>query len=151
MASSANTTIEYMPDGDFAGQARTELGIVVLNEAPYAEGFGDRADLKLPADQITLLERVRVRCDTLLVILIAGRPCIISEQLPLMDALVVAWLPGSEGNGLADILFGEHPFSGKLPFNWPRLMQQVPLAALPASEAGPLWECGFGLTTRIIV
>ena len=151
LASSANTTIEYMPDGDFAGQARTELGIVVLNEAPYAEGFGDRADLKLPADQITLLERVRERCDRLLVILIAGRPCIISEQLPLMDALVVAWLPGSEGNGLADVLFGEHPFSGKLPFNWPRVMQQVPLAALPASEAGPLWECGFGLTTRIIV
>ena len=148
---SPSTVIEYLPDGKGGDSAQAGVGIVVLHEEPYAEGFGDRADLALSADEICLLERVGARCDKLIVVLIAGRPRIITDQLPLIDALFVAWLPGSEAGSVADVIFGAHPFSGKLPYSWPRSMQQIPLAALQASEDGPLWECGYGLTTCIIV
>ena len=144
---SPSTVIEYLPDGKGGDSAQAGVGIVVLHEEPYAEGFGDRADLALLADEICLLERVGARCDKLIVVLIAGRPRIITDQLPLIDALFVAWLPGSEAGSVADVIFGAHPFSGKLPYSWPRSMQQIPLAALQASEDGPLWECGYGLTT----
>lgn len=140
------TEIDYAPDGRFAGDARAAAGILVLHEEPYAEGFGDRADLVLSSDEIALLQRVRERCDQLIVILITGRPRVISEQLPLIDALVVAWLPGTEADGVADLLFGDFPFTGKLPFFWPRSMDQIPLEALQASAEAPLWECGYGLT-----
>ena len=146
-AASEATDIEYAADGTFEGDARAEFGIVFLHEEPYAEGFGDRADLALAAEEIQLLERVRARCDKLVVVLVSGRPRIISDQLPLMDALVAAWLPGTEGQGVADLLFGDYPFVGKLSFSWPRSMAQLPLAALRASAAGPLWEYGYGLKT----
>ncbi|MDE2859734.1 MAG: glycoside hydrolase family 3 C-terminal domain-containing protein [Chloroflexota bacterium] len=138
--------IEYSADGQFAEEARAAVGIVALHEEPYAEGFGDRADLSLAPDEIALLRRVRERCDKLIVLLIAGRPRILTEQLPWIDALVAAWLPGSEADGIADVLFGDYPFTGKLPFSWPRSMDQIPLAALRASADAPLWEYGYGLT-----
>lgn len=141
-----STEIDYAPDGRFADDGRAAVGIVALHEEPYAEGFGDRADLSLAAEEIALLQRMRERCDQLVVLLITGRPRIITEALPMIDALVVAWLPGTEAHGLADALFGDYPFTGKLPFSWPRSMAQIPLAALRASAEAPLWECGYGLT-----
>ncbi|MDE2820314.1 MAG: glycoside hydrolase family 3 C-terminal domain-containing protein [Chloroflexota bacterium] len=138
--------IKYSADGQFAAEARAAVGIVALHEEPYAEGFGDRADLSLAPDEIATLRRVHERCDKLIVLLIAGRPRILTEQLPLIDALVAAWLPGSEADGIADVLFGDYPFTGKLPFSWPRSMDQIPLAALQASAEEPLWEYGYGLT-----
>ncbi|MCY4071983.1 MAG: glycoside hydrolase family 3 protein [Chloroflexi bacterium] len=143
---SDSADIDYSADGQFAGDTRAAVGILVLHEEPYAEGFGDRADLSLTSDDINLLQHVRQRCDQLIVILITGRPRIITEQLPLIDALVVAWLPGTEADGLADVLFGDSPFTGKLPFSWPRSMEQIPLVALRASDEAPLWEYGYGLT-----
>ena len=148
-----SAAIDYSPDGrfehfeHFEDAPRAAVGLVVLHEEPYAEGFGDRADLSLAAHEIALLRRVRERCNQLVVILISGRPRILTDQLPMMDALVAAWLPGSEADGIADALFGDFAFTGKLPFSWPRSMRQIPLAALRASADGPLWPCGFGLTT----
>ncbi len=138
--------IDYSADGQFAAEARAAVGIVALHEEPYAEGFGDRADLSLAPDEIALLRRVRERCDKLIVLIISGRPRILTEQLPWIDALVAAWLPGSEADGIADVLFGDYPFTGKLPFSWPRSMDQIPLAALQTSAEEPLWEYGYGLT-----
>ena len=97
-----------------------EVGVVVLAEMPYAEGFGDRADLTLPASDVKLIERMRLHCKKLVVLLLSGRPLILTDQLPLMDALVAAWLPGTEGQGVADVLFGDLPFTGQLPYSWPR-------------------------------
>jgi beta-glucosidase len=71
---------------------------------------------------------------------------VITEALPLADAWVAAWLPGSEGQGVADVLFGDAPFSGTLPYAWPRSMEQVPLSALEADPEGPLRARGYGLT-----
>ncbi len=143
------TAIEFDPAGEFAGlesqgAAIAERGVVFIGEQPYAEGLGDRADLTLDAQQAALIARMRRKCAKLIVVLVCGRPLIISEQLPQIDALVVAWLPGSEGQGVADVLFGDVPFRGKLPYTWPRSMDQIPLAR--AKEAEPLFPCGFGLT-----
>ncbi len=69
---------------------------------------------------------------------------IITEQLNVADAFVAAWQPGTEGAGVADALFGDKPFTGKLPFTWPRGMDQIPSAGAPS----PLFPFGYGLETR---
>jgi beta-glucosidase len=117
-----------------------DVGIVVLHEPPYAEGLGDRADLSLPAEDIALIERARARCEKVVVVQVTGRPLIITGALPLVDAWVVAWLPGTEGDGIADALFGHHPFTGRLPLDWPKSMNDVP-------EGEVLFPRGYGLRT----
>jgi beta-glucosidase len=135
--------VEYESSGEFAGVADT--GIVVVGEDPYAEGVGDRADLSLSAADVALIERVREHCERLIVILVSGRPMIITEQLPLADAFVAVWLPGTEGDGIAQVLFGDYPFTGQLPFTWPRSGDQLPLSALEESGEEPLFPLGYGL------
>ncbi len=127
--------------------AIADVGIVVLAEPPYAEGVGDRADLSLLPADVDLLEKVAERSEKVVVVLLSGRPLVITEQLPLADAWVAAWLPGTEGDGISDVLYGDYPFTGALPYSWPRTMEQLPLAALLEDPEGPLFEVGFGLTT----
>ena len=123
-----------------------DLGLVVLHEAPYAEGLGDSADLCLSADDVALIERVRSRSRQVAVLLVTGRPLIISDALPLADAWLAVWWPGSEGAGVGDVVFGHHPFTGRLPYHWPRAVAQLPLDALLADPAGPLFPRGYGLS-----
>ncbi len=132
---------------DAAGAPQTaDLGLVVLHEPPYAEGLGDRADLCLSADDLALIERVKARSRQVAVLLVTGRPLIITDALPLADAWLAVWWPGSEGAGVGDVVFGHHPFTGRLPTHWPRSMAQLPLDTLLADPAGPLFPGGFGLT-----
>ncbi|MEM3046512.1 MAG: glycoside hydrolase family 3 C-terminal domain-containing protein, partial [Candidatus Bathyarchaeia archaeon] len=144
-AVSPSTQVHYGPQGRFEQfqEEKAPVGIACLAEMPYAEGFGDREDLNLPPEDILLLERLRPRCEKLVVILFSGRPLILTTQLPLMDALVVAWLPGSEGQGVADVLFGDLPFTGRLPCPWPENMGQIPLRNMDR----PLFPFGYGLRT----
>jgi beta-glucosidase len=151
---SEETVVEYDQEGSFSHfddkygrNRRADVGLVVLGEYPYAEGFGDRSDLTLPDDHIQLIERMRQRCMRLVLVLITGRPLILTEQLPILDALVVAWLPGTEGQGVADVLFGDVPFTGRLPFTWPRNMDQIEFKSVnPDPELDrPLFRFGFGL------
>ena len=131
---------------DAAGAPLTaDLGLVVLHEAPYAEGLGDREDLSLSVDDVALIERVRARCRRVAVLLVTGRPLLIGEHLPLADAWLAVWWPGSEGAGVGDVLFGHHPFTGRLPYHWPRAVAQLPLDNLLADPAGPLFARGYGL------
>ena len=88
---------------------------------------------------------MRSQCRTLIGILYTGRPLLITDQVPVFDGLVAAWLPGSEGAGIADVLFGDEPFTGTLPFSWPATEKQIPLAALEADSNLPLWPRGYGL------
>jgi beta-glucosidase len=128
--------------------AVADVGIVVVGELPYAEGVGDTADLSLADQDIALIERMRERSQKLIVILISGRPMIITEQLPLTDAFVAAWLPGTEADGIADVLFGDYPFTGKLPYTWPRSMEQTPFDFdnLPTTGCdAPLFPFGYTL------
>lgn len=153
---SADTALHYNRFGNFdnltdssGNPMQADVGIAVISELPYAEGVGDSADLTLPDDQLVMLGRMRQRSDRLVVILIAGRPLLITDQLSQWDAFVAAWLPGSEGQGVADVLFGRHPFTGRLAYTWPRTLAQLPLdpaiASMPGCD-GPLFPFAYGLT-----
>lgn len=135
---------------DSGNPIQAEIGIVVVGEQPYAEGVGDDADLSLSEPDLTMIARVRERVDTLVVVLISGRPMIIGDALDEADAFVAAWLPGTEGAGMTDVLFGDKPFTGTLPYTWPRSMDQLPFdfSNLPTEgDAAPLFAFGYGLTT----
>jgi beta-glucosidase len=136
--------VRYNAAGRFDDLAqKAAVGIVVVGETSYAEGVGDSADLSLRYDDVETVKRIRTRCEKLVVVVISGRPLIITEILPLCDAVVAAWLPGTEGAGVADVLFGDFPFTGKLPYIWPKSMADVPLAK--TIGAGVLFPFGFGL------
>jgi beta-glucosidase len=98
-----------------------EIGLVLLSEPPYAEGEGDRADLNLTNEDTALIMRMRPHCERLIVILYSGRPLLIEAALSECDAWVAAWLPGSEGQGIVDVLVGDAPFTGRSPYAWPPL------------------------------
>ncbi|MBT3334281.1 MAG: beta-glucosidase, partial [Rhodospirillaceae bacterium] len=117
-------TVHYDKNGNFDDVA--DIGIVVVGEEPYAEGEGDDNDLNLTGSQRRLIRKMREKVDTLIIILVSGRPMTITPELEEADAFVAAWLPGTEGQGVADVLFGYRPFSGKLSFTWPRDMDQIP-------------------------
>lgn len=145
------TRVEYSQGGAFdqvtgenSQPAIAHVGIVVVGENPYAEGPGDRAELSLPAGDRELIQRMRARSQKLVVILISGRPLVITGELSQADAWVAAWLPGTEGHGISDVLFGDLPFTGKLPYTWPRAHDQLPLGA---GEGAPLFPYGYGLET----
>jgi len=127
-----------------------DVGIIVLAERPYAEGEGDRADLALSQPEIDLVARVRDQSEKVVVILMSGRPLLIESVLANSDAFVAAWLPGTEAQGIADALFGDYEFTGRLPYTWPRTMEQVTVDKSALSDSGceaPLFPYGYGLTT----
>ncbi len=137
--------------GTQGSAAKADVGIVVVAEKPYAEGVGDEADPKLSQKDVVLIEQMRQRAEKVVVVMLTGRPIEITEQLPLADAWVAAWLPGTEGNGVADVLFGDYEFKGKLPFTWQRWNSQLPFdfANLPTSGCdAPLFPYDYGLTTK---
>ncbi len=145
------TEVIYSEFGRFddlpAGQPAVCLGVV--GELPYAEGVGDSSTLRLPVNELRALSRMRERCDTLIVVLISGRPVIIDDLIGNWDARVAGWLPGTEGQGVADVLFGRLPFTGTLPYTWPRTADQLPFDfdELARGEADPLFPYGAGLKT----
>jgi beta-glucosidase len=96
------------------------VGIVVIGETPYAEGQGDRAELPLSAEDVAAVKKMRSTGIPVVVILISGRPMILDPILDQADAIVAAWLPGTEGDGVTDVLFGAYKPVGKLSFTWPR-------------------------------
>ncbi len=132
---------------EFTGIA--PVGVVVVSEHPYAEGVGDKADLTLSAADIAVINSVRPLVKSLVVIIISGRPLVITDQFQTADAWVAAWLPGSEGAAVADVLFGDDPFTGTLPYTWPRSNDQLPLNINNVSGRtgcdAPLFPFGFGL------
>jgi beta-glucosidase len=128
---------------------RALVGIVVVGEKPYAEGVGDSSDLALPATDIKIVKNIRERVDNLIVVILSGRPVIIADILPEADAVVAAWLPGTEGAGVTDVLFGDYPFTGRLPYTWPRSVDQLPLNMNTVGDKngcdGSLFPFGYGL------
>ena len=146
-----------------APMAGHDVGVVVVGETPYSEGFGDvggptwpdgapiqeeeEKSLRLQPGDRAVVEEVCSTLPTCVVLVVSGRPQIVTGQLPEIDALVASWLPGSEGGGVADVLFGERAFSGKLSFSWPRRTRQQPIN-LGDENYNPLFRYGFGLTTE---
>lgn len=126
-----------------------DVGIVVVGETPYAEFLGDRESLDLPEEQLKIIDRVVASGTPTVVIMVAGRPLTgIENRLSQWDAFLMAWLPGTEGQGVADVLFGNYNPSGKLPRSWPRSTAQEPINYdhRPGEEYDPLFEFGYGLS-----
>jgi len=140
---SSSTKITYSKDGSNASGA--DLGIVVIGETPYAEWMGDRQSLDLSEEDVSAVEKMKQAGMPLVVVLISGRPIIIDKIVDKADALVAAWLPGTEGHGVTDVLFGDFRFVGKLSFSWPRSMDQIPIN-VGDKDYDPLFKYGFGLT-----
>jgi beta-glucosidase len=142
--------LAYEPAAD--GDGRADVGIVVVAEEPYAEGMGDRRSLVLDEAQQALVQRVRARVDALVLIVVSGRPRVLGPAAEAADAIVAAWLPGSEAAGVADPLFGRTGYRARLRYAWPASDDQLPLhpfgGATPSPEAGaPAWPIGHGLVT----
>jgi beta-glucosidase len=137
------TKVTFSKDG--TGAIGADAGIVVVGETPYAEGLGDREDLTLAAEDITAISNMKQAGIPVVVVLLSGRPMIINDALAQCDAFVAAWLPGTEGQGVTDLLFGDYHPTGKLSLTWPRSMAQIPIN-VGDSNYDPLFKYGFGLT-----
>jgi beta-glucosidase len=140
---SPNTKVTFSKDG--TGAQGAAVGIVVIGETPYAEGEGDTNDLSVSPEDVTAVDNMKKAGIPVVVLLISGRPMIINNVLDKADAFVAAWLPGTEGQGVADVLFGDYNPTGKLSFTWPRSMAQIPIN-IGDSRYDPLFAYGYGLT-----
>ena len=140
---SPQTKVTYSIDG--AGAAGADLGIVVVGETPYAEFSGDRDDLGLAPEDLAAIATLKRQGIPVVVVLVSGRPLVIDPILKDVDAFVAAWLPGTEGQGVADVLFGDYRPTGKLSHSWPRSMAQIPINVGDA-HYDPLFPYGFGLS-----
>ena len=142
-AVSKGTQVTFSKDG--TGAAGATVGVVAIGEQPYAEGNGDRTDLALAQEDVDAVANMKAAGIPVVVILFSGRPMILGGVLDKADAVVAAWLPGTEGEGIADVLFGDFRPTGKLSFAWPRSMAQV--AKHPGDKAyDPLFAFGYGLS-----
>jgi beta-glucosidase len=139
------TTVTYGRDASSLDRSY-DVAVVVVGERPYAEWFGDRTDaLGLDAEDLETLAAVKRSGVPTAVILVSGRPLVVTDQLADVRAFIAAWLPGSEGQGVADVLFGDSAPTGKLPMSWPRSAAQLPINVGDVSY-DPLFPYGFGLT-----
>ncbi|MFI2488282.1 glycoside hydrolase family 3 N-terminal domain-containing protein [Promicromonospora kroppenstedtii] len=141
-----------------------DVGVVVVGETPYAEGFGDvggpewawdPADGGVPREEKSMslqpgdaavVDKVCAEIPTCVVLVVSGRPQVLTERLGSIDALVASWLPGTEGAGVADVLFGDRKFTGRLPVSWPRSADD-PVVNVGDRDYDPLFPFGWGLTT----
>ncbi|KAG6680495.1 hypothetical protein I3843_13G037900 [Carya illinoinensis] len=146
----SSTEIVYRenPDSNFVKSNSFDYAIVVVGEHPYAESLGDSMTLTMADPGPTVIKNVceAVKC---VVVIISGRPIVIQPYLSSVDALVAAWLPGTEGQGVTDVLFGDYGFSGKLSRTWFRTVDQLPMN-VGDSHYDPLFPFGFGLTTESV-
>ena len=148
---SPSTQISYSADG--TGAPPGSIGIVVVHELPYAEMLGDTPDPSLnyvaktniyDGTSAGVIANMTASNIPLVLVVISGRPIRIESLLPKFNAVVAAWLPGSEGAGITDVLFGDKPFTGKLSKSWPKDGTQFPLTHDQPNYA-PLFPFGFGL------
>jgi beta-glucosidase len=140
----AGDGVEVSFAADGSGAEGADVAVVVVGETPYAEGLGDRADLGLSEADVAAVTAADAAGVPVVLVVISGRPMILGDAFSKADAVVAAWLPGTEGQGVADVLFGDYAPTGKLPFTWPRSMDQIPIN-LGDEAVDPLLPYGFGL------
>jgi beta-glucosidase len=136
--------------GEF--EARPDVAVVVFGEEPYAEFQGDLSDLDFrPREPLAILRRLREQGIPTVAVFLSGRPLYVNPEINASDAFVAAWLPGSEGGGIADVLVAgadsapRHDFRGRLSFSWPRSPDQAPQNR-GTPDYNPQFPYGFGLT-----
>lgn len=144
----SQSEVKYSRDAQFGDQRhKAPVGIVVVSEKPYAEGWGDNPKPQLEKTDELAVQRMRRVADRVVIVSLAGRPLFISESIASADAFVASWLIGSEGAGVADVLFGDKPFTGTLPIDWPLNPEQLPIKTdgTTANGTAPLYRRGFSL------
>jgi beta-glucosidase len=148
----AGGSAELRPDGAFT--TRPDVAIVVFGETPYAEFKGDIPTLEYqPGDKrdLALLQRLKAQGVPVVTVFLSGRPLWTNPEINASDAFVAAWLPGTEGGGIADVLLRKsdgtigHDFHGKLSYAWPRSAKPKPWTARGGGH-DPQFAYGFGLT-----
>jgi beta-glucosidase len=151
----AGGTAELSVGGDF--KTRPDVAIVVFGENPYAEFQGDIATAEYSPGakpDLELLQKLHKSGVPVVAVFLSGRPLWVNPQINASDAFVAAWLPGTEGGGIADVLFRTSDgrvhadFHGKLSFSWPRTIQQTRAILTPTPAESPLFPIGFGLRYR---
>ena len=135
--------ISYSIDG--ANIPDSDIIIAVIGEKPYSEGWGDRNSLDLSEENKKIVKRVKQKNLPYIIILVSGRPMLIEDEIKDCDAFIAVWLPGTEGAGIADVIFGDYPPTGKLSMSWPRSMDQLPIN-IGDKIYNPLFPFGYGLS-----
>ncbi|WP_433199871.1 glycoside hydrolase family 3 N-terminal domain-containing protein [Dactylosporangium sp. CS-047395] len=143
-AAGSSATVTYNAAGSGIDRSYG-VAVAVIGETPYAEGQGDRPNsLGLDATDLQTLSTLKASGVPVVVVLVSGRPVDIAAQLPDWSGLVAAWLPGTEGAGVADVLFGDYAPTGKLPMTWMQSASQEPIN--DGDGKTPLFAYGYGLT-----
>ena len=140
--------IEYAENGEFGTSTTAcDVGIGVVGEKPYAEGWGDTEFPILDTRDREAIKKLQATCKKVVVVIVSGRPLLVTNEISSWDAVVAAWLPGSEGEGVADVLFGDKPFTGTLPLPWPHHSEQLPITVTGKTADGTelLFPRNFGL------
>ena len=140
-----SVNLNYSKNGDV--DKNTDLIIVAIGEKPYAEMNGDCESLDLSKDDIELVNKLSKSGKPIVMILISGRPMILEPVLDKCDAILAAWLPGTEGAGISDVIFGDYNPTAKLSFTWPKSMKQIPIN-YDDTNYDPLYKFGHGLTFK---
>jgi beta-glucosidase len=135
------TEVTFSPAASHVNGA--DAVVTVVGESPYAEMKGDRSHLDLSEKDLDLIKRARAGGAPVVTLLLSGRPLVLHSALADSSAFLAAWLPGSEGSGVADVLFGDYPPTGKLPRPWPENNGHL---RADDPNAQPLFPAGFGLT-----
>ncbi|MGL6160060.1 glycoside hydrolase family 3 protein [Microbulbifer sp.] len=137
----------------FANGEKPDVAVVVYGEEPYAEWHGDLASIEYQLgnkEDLELLKKLKRQGIPVVSIFLSGRPLWVNKEMNASDAFVAAWLPGSEGAGVADVILtdaegeGQHDFTGQLTFSWPKLVHQTSLNRGDESYE-PLFAYGYGL------
>ena len=139
LAVDPNVSVQFSEDGK---NVEGDIAVVVIGEEPYAEMEGDRDDLKLNKKDLDVIKRLKNKNIPVVVVLFSGRPMIITDEIDQWDSLVAAWLPGTEGQGISDVLFGDYNPTGKLSFSWPKSINQFPIT----KSDSYLFDFGYGLS-----
>lgn len=140
-----NALLKYSKTGDFT-DTTADYSVVIVGETPYAELWGDRQDLSMSDNDVSLVKKMKGYGAPVIVIIVSGRPLIIKRILHFSNVIFAAWLPGTEGDGVADVLFGDYAPTGLLSRTWPRSMAQVPMNT-GDTPYDPLFAYGFGITS----
>ena len=156
MVNSAGGTTRLSVTGNYSG-SKPDVAIVVFGETPYAEGAGDLSNIEYQVgykSDLAMLEELKGQNIPVISIFTTGRPLWVNKELNASNAFVAVWLPGSEGAGIADVIFkaanGEinHDFTGKLSFSWPKQSDQLVLNR-GDENYDPLFAYGFGLNYQV--
>jgi beta-glucosidase len=138
------SSVTYKADASFDSGSKADLGIVVVSERPYAEGLGDSPTLQLPEGDVSLIAKMKPLVNKLVVVIYSGRPMLLDGIIGQADAVVAAWLPGTEVEGLADVLLGDKPFVGTTTYTWPKTPADAARSGKTACQ-GAVFPYGYGL------